>query len=71
MAKLPPETTATIESSSSFKQISNLQLRIAEAQPFATLDILNLLDRVISRTQNRIPALERSIEEIKLEWNLS
>ena len=58
------------EAESSFSQLSTLQLQIAQAQPNATPDMLYLLAQVISRTQARIPALERSIQEVKMEWNL-
>jgi hypothetical protein len=113
MAKLPPETTATIwtlkqrlldivdeataaelvlfersgetdstiivldelkdiaeQAQARFSQLSSLQLRIADAQPTVPLDMLELLTQVISNTQQRIPALERSVEEIKIEWSL-
>jgi hypothetical protein len=58
------------EAASSFSQLSTLQLQIAQAQPNATPDLLRLLSQAIGRTQARIPALGRSIEEIKIEWNL-
>jgi 3-methyladenine DNA glycosylase/8-oxoguanine DNA glycosylase len=58
------------EAASSFSQLSNLQLRIAETQTTASYDMLELLARVIARTQARIPAWERSIQEVKIEWNL-
>jgi hypothetical protein len=32
--------------------------------------MLELTNRIIANTQERIPALERSIEEIKTEWRL-
>lgn len=55
---------------SRFSQITTLQLRIAESQPNAAADMLELLDRAILQNQQRIPAWERSIQEVKLEWNL-
>ncbi len=55
------------DASSSFNQLCNSQLRIAESQPVAALDILELLDRMIERSQIRIPAWQRSIKEIKLD----
>jgi 3-methyladenine DNA glycosylase/8-oxoguanine DNA glycosylase len=58
------------EALSSFSQLSNLQIRIAQSQPAVAPDLLELLNRAIVRTQNRIPALERSIEEVTSEWNL-
>lgn len=53
-----------------FSQFSNIQIRIANAQPDIFPDMLELVNRVVANTQERIPALERSIEEIKNEWRL-
>lgn len=50
------------EAASSFSQLSNLQLNIAQAQPTALFDMLELLYQVIERTQARIPALKRSVQ---------
>ncbi|MFB2839266.1 MULTISPECIES: hypothetical protein [Floridanema] len=58
------------QATSRFSQLSALQLRIGEAQPNASADILELLAQGIAQTQQRIPAWERSIQEVKLEWNL-
>ena len=58
------------EATSSFSRLSTLQLQIAKAQPIAPGDILELMNRAIARTQARIPAWERSIQEVKIEWNL-
>lgn len=58
------------DASSRFNQLCNLQLRIAESQPVTTLDILELLERAIERSQTRIPAWQRSIREIQLDWNV-
>jgi hypothetical protein len=58
------------EAIAAFSQLSNLQLQSARAQPDLPVDILKLLLKAIERTQSRIPAWERSIEEVKLEWNL-
>lgn len=58
------------KTTSSFSQLSTLQLQIAQAQPNAPADILQLLAQAIARSQARIPAWERSIEEVKMEWNL-
>jgi hypothetical protein len=55
---------------SRFSQLSTLQLQIAEAQPTVSTDMLELLDRAITQNQVRISAWERSIQEVKLEWNL-
>lgn len=58
------------EAASSFSQLSTLQLNIAQAQPTASSAMLNLLAQVIERTQAKIPALARSVQEVKIEWNL-
>lgn len=62
--------TVVDDAESSFSRLSTLQLQIAKAQPIAPGDILELMNRTIARTQARIPAWERSIQEVKLEWNL-
>ena len=54
-----------------FSQFSILQRRLANAQPTAASDMLRLVTEVITYTQARLPAWERSIEEIKIEWRLS
>ncbi len=61
----------TDEAASRYSQLFNIRLRIAEAQPNVPSDMLSLLERAINQSQLRIPALERSLEEIKIEWNLS
>ncbi len=57
------------EAEGAFSQLSTLQLQIAKAQPTAPPAMLELLFRAIARTQARIPALERSIQEVTIEWN--
>jgi hypothetical protein len=42
--------------------LSTLHLRIAEVQPTISNDLLKLMNEAISSIQNRIPALERSLE---------
>ena len=53
-----------------FSQLSTLQILLAESQPIAAADLLRLLDERIASIQNRVPALERSTQEIKADWNL-
>jgi hypothetical protein len=55
---------------SRFSQLSSLQLRIAESQPTVTPDMLKLVTEVIAHAQANVPALERSVQEIKLDWSL-
>ncbi len=54
-----------------FSRFSTFQIRIANTQPPISPDIIDLVDRVIESTQQKIPALERSIQEIRQEWRLS
>lgn len=58
------------QAASSFSQLSSLQLRVADTQPSLPPDMLELVSKAIVNTQQRIPALERSVEEIKNEWSL-
>ncbi len=51
-------------------RLSTLQLQVAQSQPAAAPAMLELLEQAIQRTLVRIPALERSIQEVKMEWNL-
>jgi hypothetical protein len=52
-------------------QLTTLRIRIAEAQPIITPDMLRLLTERMAIVENRIPALERSTQEIKLDWEIS
>jgi hypothetical protein len=51
-------------------QLSTLHLRIAEVQPRISNDLLKLVNEAIVNIENRIPALEQSLAEIKLDWRL-
>ena len=72
------ETISTLEqlteiseqARSKLSQLSTFHLRIAEVQPRISNDLLKLMNEAISSIENRIPALERSLEEIKLDWRL-
>jgi TPP-dependent indolepyruvate ferredoxin oxidoreductase alpha subunit len=57
------------QAASRFSQLSTLQLRLAESQPSVLPDMMELLVQTIANTQQRVPALERSVEEIKVEWS--
>jgi hypothetical protein len=50
-------------------RLPTLQLQVAQSQPAAAPATLKLLEQAIQRTLVRIPALERSIQEVKMEWN--
>ncbi|WP_019503320.1 hypothetical protein [Pleurocapsa sp. PCC 7319] len=54
-----------------YVQISRLLLRTAEIQPTITPDMLGLLTDRVATISNRVPALERSVQEIKADWGLS
>jgi hypothetical protein len=54
-----------------FSLFSTLQIRVANAQPPISSDILKVVDRSIQTTQQKIPALNRSTQEITQEWRLS
>jgi signal transduction histidine kinase len=51
-------------------QLSTLHLRIAEVQPAISDNLLKLMNEAIANIENRIPALEQSLAEIKLDWRL-
>ncbi|AFZ36281.1 hypothetical protein Sta7437_2756 [Stanieria cyanosphaera PCC 7437] len=53
-----------------YSQLSTLRIRIAEAQPSISSDMLKLLKDRIAIIQNRIPALQRSTQEINLDWGI-
>lgn len=63
-------TEITEQARDRLSQLSTLHLLIAEVQPTIPTDLLRLMNEAIESIQNRIPALERSLEEIKLDWRL-
>ena len=73
-----PETVSTLEQLTEISEqartrlsrLSTLHLLMAEVQPTVSDDLLILMNDAIENVQNRIPALERSLEEIKLDWRL-
>jgi hypothetical protein len=54
-----------------FARFSNLQIRVANNQPPIPADIIEIVNRSIQTTEQKIPALNRSIQEITQEWRLS
>jgi hypothetical protein len=62
-------TEIALQAESRFSQLSNLEIRAAQSQPIISPDLLRFIEEVIKTTQVRIPALMRSVEEIKLEWS--
>jgi hypothetical protein len=55
----------------SYSRLNTLLLKTLEAQPIASKDIANLLDRAIHEGQANLEASNASIQEIKKGWNLS
>jgi hypothetical protein len=62
-------TEIALQAESRFSQLSNLEIRAAQSQPMISPDLLRFIEEVIKTTQVPIPALMRSVEEIKLEWS--
>ena len=54
-----------------FSRFSNLQIRVANNQPPIPPDIIEIVNRSIKTTEQKISALKRSIQEITQEWRLS
>lgn len=63
-------TAIALQAGDLYNQISRLLLQISEIQPAITSAMLNLLSERVSSIENRVPALEQSIREIKLDWDL-
>lgn len=61
---------AAEDAKDSCSRLYRLELAVAESQPGVPSEVLELLSRTIEYTTSRIPAWERSIEEIKLEFEL-
>lgn len=57
-----------MDATARFTRIPTLQLRIANAQMPISVDIMEMVDRTIENNQQKIPALQRSIQEIEQEW---
>ena len=54
-----------------FSRFATLQIRVANTQTLIPAALLTMVDRSIQTTQQKIPALKRSIQEIRQEWKLS
>ncbi len=54
----------------SYNRLSRLLLMVAEAQPQADQDRLNLLYRSIQKTEASLEALNASTQEIKNNWSI-
>ena len=62
--------TVAEEASDAFSRLSSLQLKVATAQPDISAAIVRLVMDSKERIETRIPAWQRSIEEILLTWSL-
>jgi hypothetical protein len=62
--------TVAQEASDAFSRLSSLQLKVATAQPDISAALSRLVMDSKERIETRIPAWQRSIEEILLTWSL-
>jgi hypothetical protein len=53
----------------SYSRLQNILLRVAQSQPIAAQDMLNLLYRAIEQTQALIDASIASLQDIQRNWN--
>ena len=51
--------------------VVNLNINLGTTILLLLSNIIDLVERVIENTQQKIPALERSIQEIRQEWKSS
>jgi type II secretory pathway predicted ATPase ExeA len=63
--------TVAEEASDAYSRLSSLQLKVATAQPDISAALARLVMDSKERIETRIPAWQRSIEEILLTWSLS
>ena len=54
---------------SSYSRLQNIMLRVAQSQPIAAQDMLNLLYRSIEQTQTLVDTSIASLEDIQRNWN--
>lgn len=57
-----------IEGIERFQRLATIQIRVANEPQEISNDMLELIVSTINVSEQRIPALQRSIEEIKAEW---
>ncbi|WP_309731088.1 hypothetical protein [Chamaesiphon sp. OTE_75_metabat_556] len=62
--------TVAEEASDAFTRLSSLQLKVATAKPDISAALARLVMESKGRIETRIPAWQRSIEEILLTWSL-
>jgi hypothetical protein len=63
--------TVTQEATDAFTRLNSLQLKVAAAQPEISVALVKLISDSRVRIELRIPAWQRSIEEILLAWKLT
>ena len=63
--------TVAQEATDALNRLNSLQLKVAVAQPEISFTLAKLATYSRSRIEMRIPAWERSIEEILLTWRLN
>jgi hypothetical protein len=71
MSYLDELKSVSEQATARFAKFSTIQLRLADVQPVVPIDMLELATEIIGSTQQRLPALNRSIQEIKGEWRLT
>ncbi len=54
---------------SQYSRLNTLLLKVAESQPLASADMLNLLYRTIEVTEASLDASIASLQEIQRNWN--
>jgi hypothetical protein len=54
---------------SSYSRLQNILLRVAQSQPIAAQDMLDLLYRSMEQTQSFIDASIASLQDIQRNWN--
>ena len=70
IATLDELTAISQQAAELYTQISRLLLRTTEIQPAITSGMLDLLTKRVTTVENRVPALQQSIKEIKSDWGL-
>jgi hypothetical protein len=63
MSYLDELKSVSEQSTARFARFSTIQLGLADAQPAVPVDMLELATEIISSTQQRLPALNRSIQD--------
>lgn len=70
ISSLDELTAIALQAGDLYTQLSRLLMQISEIQPVITPAILELLSERVAAIENRVPALQQSIKEIKSDWGL-